>query len=262
MAKNIFKIAVIAFSIGYTFTVMSQSNDITFKIGQVFNNSNKTDTPGSISTTSVTVNRGISMELGYRFYFKNDNFIKLFCGYGISNNTGKTTTIRGFTEMDDNSNEKIKNYNVNFEFGKRLNYKFIDFLAGVGTGFYNTPSHKAYDNLKSTQTPTVPNQLDEGHSVTSVPGNIGVNLYLNISLYFKMYKPLYIGIEVTNGFNYNKQKGTQTDEQSETHIGGAVYTSSTQKDINSSQFSMQLLRTQLGIRYFFSIAKKPEIIVE
>jgi len=246
----------------YTLTVLlgcgyqisqAQTHELVFKTGQAFKSTTR-EPVDSRQTYSKSGRKGFGFDLGYGYYFKNDNYLRLCGSYSATSYFSKSSNDAGMFGTEMNYNEKSESYGLNLEFGKRLHYKFIDFLAGVGTGFYKTPSHQANENYYFVQqTPSYPGQLAQGesHIVTTVPGAMGAQLYLNTALYFKIWKPFYIGVEVSNGFSYSKQKGYQIAESAGTYPNGLPYTVTSKKYVEETQFGLQLFRTQLALRYFF-----------
>lgn len=260
MKKQLFYTLSILLGFGYQLS-QAQVHELTFKTGQAFRNSSRQPVD-SRATSSKSGSKGFGADLGYGHYFKNDNYIRLSGSYSTVSYFSTSTYTSGSLQSEWRYDEKMESFGANAEFGKRLNYKFIDFLAGVGAGFYTSPSHKTNNYTTQRQTPSYPGQLTEstGSMITNVPGATGGLVYLNTSLYFKIYKPLYVGVEVGNGFSFSRQKGSQTSESVETYSNGMNYIVTEQRHIDETRFALQLFRTQLAIRYFFGVRKTVSVL--
>jgi hypothetical protein len=262
MKKQLVQPLAILFAFVYQLS-QAQTHEILFKTGQAFKSTSK-EPVDPRQTNSKTGRQGFGFDFGYGYYFKNDHYLRLCGSYSSTAYFSKSSNDAGIYNREMSYKEKSESYGAHLEFGKRLHYKFIDFLAGVGAGFYNAPSHKADEYYYFTQeTPIYPGQLmqSESRTVTTVPGAMGANLYLNTALYFKIWKPLYIGVEVSNGIAYSKQKGNQLDETLNTYSNGPSYSATSRKYVEETQVGLQLFRTQLALRYFFG-AKKTALVPE
>ncbi|MCZ8284479.1 MAG: hypothetical protein O9353_03400 [Bacteroidia bacterium] len=87
------------------------------------------------------------------------------------------------------------------------------------------------------------------------PGIQVAALYLNTSLYFKIWKPLYLGVEVGNGFSFSKQKGDYTMETTRVQANGSTYLDWQQQAVDKSHFTTRFFNTKLAVRYVFGAQK-------
>lgn len=238
----------------------AQTHELTFKAGQAFHNSSHAPL-NSRYTDSKSVDKGFGADLGYGHYFKNDNYVRLSGSYVTTSSVRKGSGGWGNIYNEWNYEEKEQRFGGNIELGRRLSYKFIDFLAGVGVGYSVSPSYQATDHYITRQMPGNSNSLAESYNktVTTMPGANEVALYLNTSLYFKICKPLYLGIEVGNGFNYRKQKGDQVLETTQSVQSGMAYVDRKQIPLDESRFTMQVFRTRFAVRYVFGLKKAANV---
>jgi hypothetical protein len=252
MKKHFFQFLPILFVFVYHLS-SAQTHEILFKTGQAFKTTNREPLDSRLSN-SKSGRSGFGFEPGYGYYFQSDYYVRLGGSYSVTSYYNRSSNDGGIFHREIRYNGKSESYGAYAEFGKRLHYKFIDFLAGIDAGFYKSPSHREEEHMYyAQQNPDYPGQVlnTESHSTTTFPGTTGLNLCLNTALYVKLYKPLYLGVEVSNGLTYSKQKGDRVTETSQMYSNGASYGGAILTYVEETQVGLQFFRTQLGIRYFF-----------
>lgn len=234
----------------------AQSHELVFKAGPASYNSSRA-LLNSRFENSKSVDKGFGLDLGYGHYFANDNYLRLSGSYSATSFDRKGSGNWGSVYNEWRNELKVQSFGGNLEFGKRQSYKFIDFLAGLGAGYYAYPSYKSHDVTITRPAPGNPNTFSdsETRAVETSPGIQVMALSLNTSLYFRVWKPLYLGVEVGNGFSFSKQKGDRTTETTQTLGNGSVYTERQQQAIDESHFTTQFFNTKLAIRYVFGMQK-------
>ena len=234
----------------------AQSHELVFKAAPAsYNSSNAL--LNSRFENSKSVDKGFGLDLGYGYYFANDNYLRLSGSYSATSFERKGTSNWGSVYSEWRNEQNIQSFGANLEFGKRLSYKFIDFLAGLGAGYYAYPSYKSHDVTISRPAPGNPNSVSnsETRAESSSPGIQVMSLSLNTSLYFRVWKPLYLGVEVGNGFSFSKQKGDRITETTQVLGNGSVYSQREQQAIDESHFTTRFFNTKLAVRYVFGMQK-------
>lgn len=234
----------------------AQSHELVFKAGPASYNSSHGPLDSRIEN-SKSVDKGFSIDLGYGHYFANNNYFRLSGTYSATSFETKGSSNWGSVYNEWDNKLKVQSIGGNLEFGKRLSYKFIDFLAGLGAGYYVSPDYKGDEYSVSRAMPGNPNSIadNETRTVKAYPGIQVAALYLNTSLYFKIWKPLYLGVEVGNGFSFSKQKGDYTIETTRVQSSGSTYVDREQHAVDESHFTTRFFDTKLAVRYVFGAQK-------
>lgn len=234
----------------------AQSHELVFKAGPASYNSSRALLDSRFEN-SRSVDKGFGLDLGYGYYFANDNYLRLSGSYSATSFERKGSSNLGNVYNEWRNELKVQSFGANLEFGKRLSYKFIDFLAGLGAGYYAYPSYKSHDVTINRPAPGNPNAFSDSESraESTIPGMQVMALSLNTSLYFRVWKPLYLGVEVGNGFSFSKQKGDRITETTQTLGNGSVYSQQDKQSIDESHFNSRFFNTKLAIRYVFGMQK-------
>lgn len=255
MKTQLFYILSILFGFGYQLS-RAQSHELVFKAGAASYNSSRA-LLNSRFENSKSVDKGFGIDLGYGHYFTNDNYLRLSGSYSATSFDTKGSGTWGNVYNEWRTQLNVQSFGGNLEFGKRLSYKFIDFLAGLGAGYNVYPDYKGEERSVTRAMPGNPNTFSDSEirTVKAYPAIHVAALYLNTSLYFKIWKPLYLGVEVGNGFNFSKQKGGLITETTQVQGNGAVYEDSQRQAIDESRFTTRFFNTKLAVRYVFGAHK-------
>lgn len=255
MKKHLSYSLTVLLGLGYHLS-RAQSHELVFKAGPASYSSRHGLLDPRVGN-SKSVDKGFGIDLGYGHYFTNNNYLRLSGSYSATRfeSKGTSTWGSGYNEWDNKL--KVQSIGGNLEFGKRLSYKFIDFLAGLGAGYYVSPSYKGDEYSVSRAMPGSPNSSadNETRTVRTNPGIQVASLYLNTSLYFKIWKPLYLGVEVGNGFSFSKQKGDYTMETTRVQTNGSTSVDWEQQALDESYFTTRFFNTKLAVRYVFGAQK-------
>lgn len=255
MKKHLSYSLTVLLSLSYHLS-RAQSHELVFKAGPASYNSSHM-LFNSRFENSKSVDKGFGIDLGYGHYFTNDNYLRLSGSYSATSFESKGSSTWGSVYNEWDNKLKVQSIGGNLEFGKRLSYKFIDFLAGLGAGYHISPSYKGDEYSVSRAMAGNPNSFadNETRTVKTNPAIQVAALYLNTSLYFKIWKPLYLGVEVGNGFNFSKQKGDYTMETTRVQANGSTSVDWQQQAVDESHFTTRFFNTKLAIRYVFGAQK-------
>lgn len=193
--------------------------------------------------------------ISYTRYIKPTYFLRVSLGYEIFHIKVNHTT---------KGNNQLTNYNYKFggvnqfyvfSFGKQLTYKFIDFQVGADWShtYVRKQDYSVYTNyttLDYTLKYSIITRIQK-------PSYYFTGLYLNTAIWFRIYKPLYFGLTMQNGFEILvKNKGEIITDNIKYDKYGIQYDQFLQTDyINQHHFKTDFLKISLGLRVKFNDIK-------
>lgn len=186
-----------------------------------------------------------------KFGYVLDNDLELRLGYKFGINSSHTDYTIVNSSAVENYTERIMLHAIDASVLKIIKYKFINFMAG-GTFYYGY--QPAYINSEYYN-----GQLNGGHAIVNYigPRFQSWGFYINTSLYFRIYKFLYAGMDITNGFLVYKWIGNATTTTS-TYSSNGVLQSPPDRALdrwNELGVEKSLLNMDIGLRFFFDTKK-------
>lgn len=238
----------------------AQLNDIRVNFSPLilYNKTTQLDYKDSLDTHNTRKTTIYGLDISYCRIFKNDYYAKIRYGIEYYNDIDPSKIASASSLYEYNNTYKYLNHKIEIEGGRKLTFKFIDFLIGGGlyykicpptTQTFNRDEYSLTDNsYMGTQTYIFEN-----------PYSHYIGIYLNTSLYLKLYKVLYFGIEINNGLTYGMMKGESKTTWNLYDSNHLLEKQEIHEDNeNIKQFAHELFNLNFGLRVVFPDMKKKD----
>jgi hypothetical protein len=197
--------------------------------------------------------KGSLIQYCAKFGYVLDNDLELRLGYKFGINLENNHYYLKNSNLVETYKQVIMLHAVDASVLKIIKYKFINFLAGGSFYYGYQPPYTWHEYYNGTGQP------GGAYSQTNFTGYHlnSLGFYINTSVYFRIYKLLYAGMDMTNGFLVTEWAGHETSTVS-FYSGNGTLQSTSVANVNQYhdvEIVKSLLNVDFGLRFFFDTKK-------
>lgn len=234
------------------FSTQSQAQDsrIIFRVNSLFRSASDSKAQSiSASSAGKSLQSVFAPSVGYAHTFKNKVGIGAEFGIGTRIDKGNgSNTYTSQNTFTSNTKRAFASYYIGLHVYE--SFKFKNYIGNIGLV---VPIELVTKNKYTSESTTKDNSFNTTQTTVreeTAPKQLTTGLYIQPSIYRKVYKKIYAGAEFGVGFLVNRVSGATIDTEKQ-HVNGMLANTNRTETTGTYNYTQLTTRATISVQYIF-----------